>query len=139
MHKFFKPFIYCLSQAPSSWSLNKPWMHLIVLTYQVLLGVLVLDAGGGVLYEFWGRYVLMGPWNTYQGHFPFNKNSTTFQLHRPNPHHSAFCYCSCKEDTKDLYWGQQFCQMERDILVRPNKITGPVKVDHLQSWSPIFQ
>ena len=28
--------------------------------------------------------------------------------------------------------------MERVILVWPTKITGPVKVDHLQSWSRIF-
>ena len=28
--------------------------------------------------------------------------------------------------------------MERDILVRPTKMTRPVKVDHLQSWSRIF-
>ena len=29
--------------------------------------------------------------------------------------------------------------MERDILVRPTKMTRPVKVDHLQSWSRIFR
>ena len=41
--------------------------------------------------------------------------------------------CSCMQVTKEQYWGQQFCQMERDISVRPTKMTRPVKVDHLQS------
>ena len=62
----------------------------------------------------------------------------TFRLHRPDPIHRAFD-SSCKQDTKQRYWGQQFCQMERDISVRPTEITGPVKVDHLQSWSRIFR
>ena len=43
------------------------------------------------------------------------------------------------QNTKERYWGQQFCQMERDISVRPTEITGPVKEDHLQTWSRIFQ
>ena len=43
----------------------------------------------------------------------------TFWLHRPNPSHCVFGYCSCKEDTKEWYWGQQVCQMEQDISVRP--------------------
>ena len=43
------------------------------------------------------------------------------------------------QNTKEQYWGQQFCQMERDISVRPTDITGPVKEDHLQSWSRIFR
>ena len=58
----------------------------------------------------------------------------TFRLHRPDPSHRALGYCSCKQDTKEWYWGQQFCQMERDISVRPTEMTRPVKVDHLQSW-----
>ena len=41
--------------------------------------------------------------------------------------------CSCKQDTKVRYWGQQFWQMERDISVRPTEITRPVTVDHLSS------
>ena len=32
----------------------------------------------------------------------------TFRLHRPEPSHHAFGYCSCKQDTKERYWGQQF-------------------------------
>ena len=38
--------------------------------------------------------------------------SGTFRLHRPYPSHRAFGYCSCKQDTKERYWGEQFCQME---------------------------
>ena len=57
----------------------------------------------------------------------------TFRLHRPDPSHRALGYCSCKQDTKERYWGQQFCQMERNISVRPTEMTRPVKEDHLQS------
>ena len=45
--------------------------------------------------------------------------------------------CSCKQDRKERYWGQQFWQMKRDISVRPTEMTRPVTVDHLQSWSRI--
>ena len=61
--------------------------------------------------------------NSNKGRVPFNKNSMsraqwngTSRLHTPDPSHRAFGYCSCKQDTKELYWGQQFCQMERAIL-----------------------
>ena len=64
--------------------------------------------------------------------------NSTFQLQRPDPSHCAFGYCSCKQDTKEQYWGQQFCQMERDFSVQPTEMTRPVKEDHLQSWSQIF-
>ena len=38
----------------------------------------------------------------------------SFRFHRPVPRHRVFAYCSCcKQDTKERYWGQQFCQMER--------------------------
>ena len=68
----------------------------------------------------------------------------TFRLHRPDTDtshcaSSASGYCSCKQDTKERYWEQQFCQMERDISVRPTEMTRPVTVDHLQSWSRIFR
>ena len=63
----------------------------------------------------------------------------TFRLHRPDPNHRAFGYCACKQDAKRRYWGQQFCQIERDISVRPTKMTRPVKEDHLQRWSQIFR
>ena len=46
--------------------------------------------------------------------------------------HRAFRYCSCKQDTKERYWGQQCCQIEKNISVRPtdrNNQTG-------QSWPP---
>ena len=65
--------------------------------------------------------------------------NATFRLHRPDPSHRAFGYCSCKQNSKELYWGQQFCQMERDISVRPTEMTRPVKVDHLIRWSQIFR
>ena len=65
--------------------------------------------------------------------------SCTFRLQGRDPSHRAFGYCSCKQDTKELHCWQQFCQMERDILVRPTEMTRSVKVDHLQSWSPIFR
>ena len=46
---------------------------------------------------------------------------------------------SWKRDIKERYWGQQLCQMERDISVRLSEMTRPVKVDHHQSWSRIFR
>ena len=64
---------------------------------------------------------------------------STFRLPRPDPSYGAFGYCSCKRDTNERYWGQQFCQMERDISVRPTEISGPVKVDHIQSWYRILR
>lgn len=75
-------------------------------------------------------------WNFGNSTFPMERKR---ELYRPDPSHCAFAYCSCKGDTKERYWGQQFCQVERDILVRPTEITGPVKVDHLEIWVPIFQ
>ena len=51
------------------------------------------------------------------------------RLHRPDPSHRAFGYCSCKQDTKERYAGQQFVQMERNISFRP------VKMDHTPSNS----
>ena len=61
-----------------------------------------------------------------------------FRLQRPDPILRAFGYCSCKQNTKERYWGQQFCQMESDISVRPTEMTGLVKEDYLQTWSRIF-
>ena len=55
----------------------------------------------------------------------------TFRLHRPDPGHRAFSYCYCKLDAKEGYRRQQFCQMKRDISVRPTEMSGRVKVDHL--------
>ena len=34
--------------------------------------------------------------------------------------------CSCKQDTKERYWGQQFWQVERDISVWVTEMTRPV-------------
>ena len=63
----------------------------------------------------------------------------TFRLHRPDPSHRAFGYCSCNQDTGEQYWEQQFCQMERDISVLTTEMIKPVKEDHLQSWSRMFR
>ena len=63
----------------------------------------------------------------------------TFRLHRPDPSLRAFGYCSCKQDTKEQCWGQQFCQTETDISVRPTEMTRLVKEDYLQTWSWIFR
>ena len=49
--------------------------------------------------------------------FPFSKNPVWNFGHftcpirdpRPDPSHRAFGYYSCKQDTKERYWGQQFC------------------------------
>lgn len=41
----------------------------------------------------------------------------TLRLHRPDPSHRVFCYCSCKQDAEERFSGQQFCQMERDELM----------------------
>ena len=71
------------------------------------------------------------------------------KFHVPNIHscctvptqataHLFIVHINCQQDTEEQYWGQQFCQMERDILVWPAKITRLVKVDHLQTWSQIF-
>ena len=46
--------------------------------------------------------------------------------------------CSCKQDTKERYWGQQFWQVERDISVWVTEMTRPVTVDHLQSSGPEY-
>ena len=62
-----------------------------------------------------------------------------FRWHRPDSCHHPFGYCSCKQDTKERYWGQKFCQIKQDISVRPTEITVQVKVDHLQGWSRIFR
>ena len=63
----------------------------------------------------------------------------SFRLHRPDPTCRVFGYCSCKQETKDRYWGQQFCQMEREISVRSTEMTRLVKVDHPQSWFRILR
>ena len=72
-------------------------------------------------------------WNFGNSTFPMER------LRRPDPSHIAFGYCSCKQDTKEGYWGQQFCQMEREISVQPTEMTRLVKEDHLLSWSRICQ
>ena len=52
-------------------------------------------------------------------------------------------YCCCKQDAKEWYWGQRFCQTETDVSVRPTdrptEMNGPVKMDHLRKWFQIFR
>ena len=62
----------------------------------------------------------------------------TFWLHRSDASHHAFGYCSCKQDAKELYWTQQFSQMEKDISARPTGMIEQIKVVPLQSWSQIL-
>ena len=84
------------------------------------------------------------PFNNIQFRFEISEIScaqwkSTFRLHRPDLSHHAFSYCSCKQDTKERYWEQQFCQMERGISVGATEMMRQVKVDHLQSCSRIFR
>ena len=83
--------------------------------------------------EFLGRFLVNGTdlykWQTRFRDEALNQNSglkfrkfhvpsgKVFRLHRPDLSHRVFGYCSCKQDTKERYWGQQFCQMEREISV----------------------
>ena len=69
--------------------------------------------------------------------------------YRPDPSHHEFGYWSCKQETKERYWGQQFGQMERgtsrptdqDNLTRQSGPTSkvvlsiPVGPNHLVHWS----
>ena len=82
------------------------------------------------------KMVSMGAFHLEILHVQWN---STLRLHRPDPSHCALGYCSCKQDTKERYWGQQFCQMERNISVRLTEMTRPVKEDYLQSWSRILR
>ena len=68
--------------------------------------------------RIWGAFhsTKIPVWNFGHSHTQWHG---TFCLHRPNPSHCAFGYCSCKQDIKERNWEQQFCRMERDISVRP--------------------
>ena len=57
---------------------------------------------------------------------------------RPDPSYRAFAfgYCSCKQDTNERYWGEQ---LKRHFGPTDREITGPVEVDHFQSWSRILR
>ena len=70
-----------------------------------------------------------GVLNSLQQKFQFEISMPNGTVHSgcTDPAQATACYCSCKQDTKERYWEQQFCQMERDISVRPKK--------NLQSWS----
>ena len=53
----------------------------------------------------WFPFAKIPVWNF--GHFtcPMQRPDPT----RPDPSHRAFGYYSCKQDTKERYWRQQFC------------------------------
>ena len=102
------------------------------------------------------RSILIGFFKENIGDVPFNKNSSlkfrrlhvpngtvqlcTFQLHRPDLSHCMFAHCSCKQDTKEWFWGQQFCEMEMGHFSPTEvKMTRPVKEDQCkQKWSIPF-
>ena len=95
------------------------------------------------------HFVLASANNRNVGRFPFNKNAglkfRKFILYipvaqtPPKPPRAwlLFLQAGYKRAVL-LYWGQQFCQMERNISVQPTEMTRPVKEDHLQSWSRIW-
>ena len=89
----------------------------------------------------WNQNSFTGPWiidiGTFEKRtprgaftmtFPMAERQGTvhlaFRLHRLDPSHRGLGYCSWKQDTKERYWGQQFCPiMERDSFGptdRPN-------------------
>ena len=78
------------------------------------------------------------------GSFPFNKVSEIPRaqfngtVHSGGTDSTQATACLVIE-RKERYWEQQFCQMKRDISVRPTEMTRPIKVDHLQSWPRIFR
>ena len=74
---------------------------------------------------------------------PFNKNSGLKfrKFHVPNGTVHSGCTAPTQAGYKRAVLGTTILsnKMERDISVRPTEITGPVKVDHLQSWSRTFR
>ena len=74
---------------------------------------------------------------------PFNKNSGLKfrKFHVPNGTAHSGCTAPTQAGYKRAVLGTTILsnKMERDISVRPTEITGPVKVDHLQSWSRTFR
>ena len=66
------------------------------------------------------------------GKCPSAQWNGTFRLHRPDPSHRASGWLS-------LLGGYKRAVLGRDNSVGPTEMTGPVKVDHLQRCSQIFQ
>ena len=62
--------------------------------------------------RIWGAFhsTKIPVWNFGHSHTQWHG---TFCLHRPDPSHCAFGYCSCKQDTENWYWGKQFYQNGR--------------------------
>ena len=62
--------------------------------------------------------------------------NSTFRLHRQDPSHRAFGYCSWKKVALET---TTFLNGNWHTSVRPTEIRGPVKVDHLQRQSQILR
>ena len=83
--------------------------------------------------------ILLIPWNTISSVLRKHFLSNMFAYKNFISFFCVFSYCSCKQETKEQYWRQQFRQKERDFSVQLTEMTRPVKEDHLQSRSRIFQ
>ena len=56
-------------------------------------GVLSIQQKCRLVSKDWKFHAQWSPWNG------------TFQLHRPDPSHRAFGYCSYRKDAKKWHWG----------------------------------
>ena len=79
--------------------------------------------------------ILLIPWNTISTVLRKHFLSNMFAYKNFILFFCVFSYCSCKQETKEQYWRQQFRRKERDFSVQLTKMTRPVKEDHLQSGS----
>ena len=79
------------------------------------------------------------PWNTISSVLRKHFLSNMFAYKNFISFFCVFSYCSCKLGNKRAVLGQQFRQKERDFSVQLTEMTRPVKEDHLQSGSRIFQ
>ena len=100
----------------------------------------------GIVSTFWCGYLLglfnedinvTGEWFTIPKKFQFENLEIpctqwkgTFQLNRPNSSHSVYDYCTCKQDTGERYWGQQFCQLMEGHFSPTDQNDQLVRVDH---------
>ena len=105
-----------------------------------------------------GRTSLLGG---HLGRFPFNNNfgltfhmpnhslsplltmaqwNSTFRLHRPDPSHRTFGYCSCKQARKERYWKQNFVKwkgtLRSDRPKRPDRsLWTTIFIPKLSAWT----
>ena len=71
----------------------------------------------------YGRLLLKKTWFEIS-EIPRAHWNGTFRLHRLDISHRVFGYCSCKQDTKERHWGQQFWQRALSRLVKISGISG---------------